>query len=106
MTSSPSWITVSPSRPSEGIIERRAARPPGARPERPGITPGEYSNGASGENHSGTHKLRQGSYFPPFLEPRKTAEKALVTVIQEAWIGGGTNPPGGELGEGVGPRGS
>jgi putative transposase len=26
-------------------------------------------------------KLRQGSYFPPFLEPRKTAEKALVTVI-------------------------
>ena len=26
--------------------------------------------------------------LPPFLEPRKTAEKALVTVIQEAWIGG------------------
>src|SRR5512135_1529074 len=33
-------------------------------------------------------KLRQGSYFPPFLEPRKTSEKALVSVIQEAWIGG------------------
>jgi putative transposase len=33
-------------------------------------------------------KLRQGSYFPPFLEPRKTIEKALVSVIQEAWIGG------------------
>src|ERR1700726_1963104 len=33
-------------------------------------------------------KLRQGSYFPPFLEPRRTAEKALVMVIQEAWIGG------------------
>ncbi len=32
--------------------------------------------------------LRQGSYFPPFLEPRKTSEKALVAVIQEAWIGG------------------
>jgi transposase-like protein len=26
-------------------------------------------------------KLRQGSYFPPFLEPRKTTEKALVAVI-------------------------
>src|SRR5438034_11384455 len=26
MTSSPSWITVSPSAPAEGIIERRAAR--------------------------------------------------------------------------------
>jgi putative transposase len=33
-------------------------------------------------------KLRQGSYFPPFLEPRKISEKALVAVIQEAWIGG------------------
>ena len=27
-------------------------------------------------------KLRQGSYFPPFLEPRKTSEKALLAVIQ------------------------
>jgi putative transposase len=33
-------------------------------------------------------KLRQGSYFPPFLEPRKMSAKALVAVIQEAWIGG------------------
>jgi putative transposase len=33
-------------------------------------------------------KLRQGSYFPPFLEARKGSEKALVAVIQEAWIGG------------------
>jgi putative transposase len=33
-------------------------------------------------------KLRQGSYFPAFLEPRKTAERALVAVIQEAWIQG------------------
>src|ERR1700741_4026554 len=28
-------------------------------------------------------KLRQGSYFPEFLEPRRTAEKALTAVIQE-----------------------
>src|SRR5262249_37394754 len=35
-----------------------------------------------------TQNLRQGSSSPPFLEPRKTAEKALVAVIQEAWIGG------------------
>ena len=34
-------------------------------------------------------KLRSGpAYFPPFLEPRKTSEKALVAVIQEAWVGG------------------
>ena len=29
------------------------------------------------------HKLRQGGYFPPFLDPRKTSEKALVAVIRE-----------------------
>src|SRR5213075_533278 len=33
-------------------------------------------------------KLRQGSYFPQFLEARKSSEKALIAVIQEAWIGG------------------
>jgi transposase-like protein len=33
-------------------------------------------------------KLRTGSYFPPFLEARKTTEKALISVIQEAWIAG------------------
>src|SRR3954451_9997889 len=33
-------------------------------------------------------KLRQGGYFPPCLEPRKVSEKALVAIIQEAWIGG------------------
>ena len=33
-------------------------------------------------------KLRTGSYFPPFLEARKTAERALVAVIQEAWVAG------------------
>ena len=33
-------------------------------------------------------KLRKGSYLPFFLEPRRTAEKALVAVIQEAYIQG------------------
>ena len=33
-------------------------------------------------------KLRRGSYFPGFLEPRRTAEKALVAVVQEAYIQG------------------
>src|SRR3974390_3212980 len=39
-------------------------------------------------------KLRQGTYFPPFLEARKSSEKALVAVIQEAWIGGVSAPRG------------
>ena len=33
-------------------------------------------------------KLRKGSYFPGFLEPRRVAEKALTAVIQEAYIHG------------------
>jgi transposase-like protein len=33
-------------------------------------------------------KLRQGSYYPGFLEPRRLAEKALTAVIQEAYIQG------------------
>lgn len=33
-------------------------------------------------------KLRTGSYFPSFLEPRRMAEKALTAVIQEAYIQG------------------
>jgi putative transposase len=33
-------------------------------------------------------KLRKGSYLPAFLEPRRTAEKALVAVVQEAYIQG------------------
>lgn len=33
-------------------------------------------------------KLRKGSYFPFFLEPRRLAEKALTAVVQEAYIQG------------------
>jgi putative transposase len=33
-------------------------------------------------------KLRKGSYFPAFLEPRRTSEKALTAVIQEAYVHG------------------
>jgi hypothetical protein len=33
-------------------------------------------------------KLRSGSYFPSFLEPRRLSEKAIAAVVQEAWIPG------------------
>ncbi len=33
-------------------------------------------------------KLRKGSYFPGFLEPRKSSEKALAAVVQEAYVQG------------------
>ena len=38
-------------------------------------------------------KLRKGSYFPAFLEPRRMAEKALTAVIQEAYIQGISTRP-------------
>jgi transposase-like protein len=45
------------------------------------------------ETRAGTVELRipkprRGSYFPGFLEPRRTAEKALTAVIQEAYVQG------------------
>jgi putative transposase len=33
-------------------------------------------------------KLRTGSYFPSFLEPRRRSEQALVAVVQEAYVNG------------------
>lgn len=33
-------------------------------------------------------KLRRGTYFPSFLEPRRLSEKAIAAVVQEAWING------------------
>ena len=33
-------------------------------------------------------KLRQGSYFPSFLTPRKRSEQALVAVVQQAYVCG------------------
>jgi transposase-like protein len=33
-------------------------------------------------------KLRQGSYFPSFLTPRKRSEQALVSVVQQAYVCG------------------
>ena len=33
-------------------------------------------------------KLREGSYFPSFLRPRKRSEQALVAVVQQAYVCG------------------
>ena len=33
-------------------------------------------------------KVREGSYFPSLLEPRRRSEKALLTVIQQAYVEG------------------
>jgi transposase-like protein len=41
-----------------------------------------------GELELAIPRLRTGSYFPSFLEPRRRAEQALVAVVQEAYVNG------------------
>jgi putative transposase len=41
-----------------------------------------------GEVELAIPRLRSGSYFPSFLEPRRRAEQALVAVVQEAYVNG------------------
>lgn len=50
-------------------------------------------------------KLRQGSYFPSLLEPRKTAEQALVGVLQEAYVLGVSTRKVDDLVKSMGMRG-
>ena len=42
----------------------------------------------AGELQLAIPKLRRGSYFPSFLEPRRRSEQALVSVVQEAYVAG------------------
>src|ERR671934_2627144 len=42
----------------------------------------------AGEIELAIPKLRRGSYFPSFLEPRRRSERALVSVVQEAYVAG------------------
>ncbi len=47
-------------------------------------------------------KLRKGSYFPGLLEPRRRAEKALLNVVQEAYVHGVSTRKVDELVESLG----
>src|SRR3954465_5778271 len=42
----------------------------------------------AGEINLEIPKLRQGSYFPSFLEPRRRSEQALLAVVQQAYVCG------------------
>jgi putative transposase len=64
----------------ERAPERRQAQRNGYRPRRWDTRVGELELAIP--------KLRQGSYFPSFLEPRRRAEQALVAVVQEAYVNG------------------
>ena len=65
----------------------RRTRRNGRRPKKLATTAGEVDLAIP--------KLRQGSFFPSLLSPRKRVDKALYAVICSAWIeGGGLDPQG------------
>jgi len=50
-------------------------------------------------------KLRAGSYFPSLLEPRRRHERALLSVVQEAYINGVSTRAVDQLAEALGLKG-
>src|SRR5438477_2452079 len=58
----------------------------------------------AGEIELAIPKLRRGSYFPSFLEPRRRSEQALVAVVQEAYVAGVSTRKVDQLVESLGLR--
>ena len=58
----------------------------------------------AGELELAIPKIRRGSYFPSFLEPRKRSEQALVSVVQEAYVAGVSTRKVDQVVESLGPR--
>jgi putative transposase len=67
---------------SELIGAEHGERTPERLTHRNGYRPRTWSTRA-GELELAIPKLRRGSYFPSFLEPRRRSEQALVSVVQE-----------------------
>jgi len=73
---------------SELVGAARGERAPEERlTQRNGYRPRRWDTRA-GELELAIPKLRRGSYFPSFLEPRRRSEQALVSVVQEAYVAG------------------
>jgi len=58
----------------------------------------------AGELELAIPKIRRGSYFPSFLEPRRRSEQALVAVIQQAYVCGVSTRKVDQLVESLGLR--
>ena len=71
----------------EAPLERGTACDPARQVQRNGYRERDWDTRA-GRIDLEIPQLRKGSYFPSFLEPRRTAEKALTAVIQEAYVHG------------------
>jgi transposase-like protein len=67
--------------------ERGERRPQDRATHRNGYRPRRWDTRA-GEIELQIPKIRQGSYFPSFLEPRRRSEQALLSVVQQAYVCG------------------
>jgi transposase-like protein len=67
--------------------EHGERRPDDRATHRNGYRPRRWDTRA-GEIELQIPKIRQGSYFPSFLQPRKRSEQALVSVVQQAYVCG------------------
>jgi len=72
---------------SAQVGAERGERAPERSAQRNGYRPRSWSTRA-GELELAIPRLRTGSYFPSFLEPRKRSERTLVAVVQEAYVNG------------------
>src|SRR3954454_1140931 len=72
---------------SELIGAEHGERSPERLTHRNGYRPRPWQTRA-GEIELAIPKLRRGSYFPSFLEPRRRSEQALVSVVEEAYVNG------------------
>jgi Transposase, Mutator family len=72
---------------SELIGAERGERTPDRATHRNGYRAREWQTRA-GTVELQIPKIRQGSYFPSFLQPRKRSEQALLSVVQQAYVCG------------------
>jgi transposase-like protein len=73
---------------SELVGAARGERVPGERLTHRNGYRGRAWATRAGEIELAIPKIRRGSYFPSFLEPRRRSEQALVSVVQEAYVAG------------------
>jgi len=88
---------------SELIGAEHGERNPERLTHRNGYRPRRWDTRA-GEIELAIPKLRRGSYFPSFLEPRRRSEQALVSVVQQAYVCGVSTRKVDQLVESLGLR--
>jgi putative transposase len=88
---------------SELIGAERGERTPDRATHRNGYRPRRWDTRA-GEIELQIPKLRRGSYFPSFLEPRRRSEQALLNVVQQAYVCGVSTRKVDQLVESLGLR--